>query len=835
MWDGEFGRRVRAASAQKKDACGDNAGSDNGSGTGLRNSRARGRAQKQSAQAERAGAVADKEPRPSGSKRSARRLAPSAPRGKPKSQKPPLPPLHRTRRQVRSPAKAPPELPEPAETRAKAKASHPYQRRTKHKHGNSDSGDDDNDDDGEESPTLHIPSAEVAASAVGVVTRSMARRLQAQEHPHRSGGSSKPPLISQSSTASEVTVGTASAPLSRTHSSVSADEEGGQLASPPRTEGNFDTPENHYRHAPRSPQFNYDRFIPTRSSDTTVDLRRYEKGHRASSPVFLRRAHNIEHKAQVEEANRTYDALLRSELLNDRPTVDALSPSGRIRSSSPQPQPISVPQGSSGPRPTSRRELYNLSSSPNQLPSLVPWSGGPGSSSRPTTPPSSPPRAAPVFMYRSPRKASLGTPSSMPGLGQPYGRNLFGRASPVHEVYQQSSLSKEARRILSPRQAPRRIPKDPVKVLDAPGIRDDYYLNLMDWSTSDRVSVALNSEVYIWDAKSSQTSRLCDVNADNNGDWVTSVGWAENGKHLAVGLNSGLVQIWDVNRGRRIRSFSGHTRRVGAVHWNQAVVSTGGRDKRIYNYDTRLREGAVISTYYGHSQEVCGLRWSPDKVQLASGGNDNQLLIWDTRFTPLDSRVSSYHPEIAPGARAFRRPLFRLTEHSAAVKALSWSPTQGGLLASGGGTEDRCIRLWDTQTGRQVSSHDTRSQVCNLSWSHDGTELVSTHGYSENHVIVWKYPAMQPISVLAGHTRRVLYLAHSPDGQTIATAAGDETIRFWEIFPKDIAPELGALPASMARFVRTPGRVSTAAVATVGDGGVADSGGVMLDDLAHIR
>ncbi|KAJ2228216.1 Fizzy- protein [Coemansia sp. RSA 518] len=381
-------------------------------------------------------------------------------------------------------------------------------------------------------------------------------------------------------------------------------------------------------------------------------------------------------------------------------------------------------------------------------------------------------------MYKSPRKNSAA--ASMPALRA---RNLFGRASPVHETYQSTALTIESRRLLSPREAPRRIPRDPIKVLDAPGIRDDYYLNLMDWASSDRVAVALDTAVYIWDAATSTTTELCDV---GTGDWVTSVGWAENGKHLAVGLNSGTVQIWDANKSRRIRTLAGHARRVGAVHWNGSVVSTASRDKRILNFDTRMRQNALTSTYYGHTQEVCGVRWSPCGTQLASGGNDNLLLVWDTRFTPMDARAS-VHPDISPGPRGFRRPLFRLTAHGAAVKALAWSPAQSMVLASGGGSDDRCIRVWDTRAGRQLVAHDTKSQVCNLSWSHDGNEIVSTHGYSENHVVVWKYPLMQPVSVLTGHTKRVLYLAHSPDGQTIATAAGDETIRFWDVFPKHSA------------------------------------------------
>ncbi|KAJ2498330.1 substrate-specific activator of APC-dependent proteolysis [Coemansia sp. RSA 1972] len=707
MWDVEFGKRVRAASEQEKETEG---------GAGPR------RSSRQGTQGERAVGV-----RVSGLRRTAPTVpaVPAVPRGKAGAKsgsRPPVPPQTMHPRESGDIAYSRQTIKRPVQGR--------YTDKRAGKQVESISTDKlAENSDGNESPTL-----------AGVVTRSMARRMQTKPR------AAKPSLSKQSSTES---TRTAIASPSRSHS---ADE--APVATP---------------HIRRSPQFNYDRFIPARSPDT--DLRRIP---RASSPVFSRPA-RPEQSVQTDEANRTYDALLRSELLNDRAVGDDFSP--RMRPSSPN----------------------------SWVPSLVPWSGGP-SSSGPATPPQSPPRA-PVFMYRSPRKTSAA--ASMPVLRA---RNLFGRASPVHDAYQHTALSPESRRLLSPREAPRRIARDPVKVLDAPGIRDDYYLNLMDWASSDRVAVALDTAVYIWDAATSTTTELCDVGA---GDWVTSVGWAENGKHLAVGLNSGTVQIWDASRSRRMRTLAGHARRVGAVHWNGSVVSTASRDKRILNFDTRMRQNALTSTYYGHTQEVCGVRWSPCGTQLASGGNDNLLLVWDTRFTPLDARAS-VHPDISPGPRGFRRPLFRLTAHEAAVKALAWSPAQSMVLASGGGSDDRCIRVWDTRAGRQLVAHDTKSQVCNLSWSHDGNELVSTHGYSENHVVVWKYPAMQPVSVLTGHTKRVLYLAHSPDGQTIATAAGDETIRFWEVFPKHSATT--RMPPSTSHSMR-----SRAAPA------------IALDDLAHIR
>jgi cell division cycle 20-like protein 1 (cofactor of APC complex) len=78
--------------------------------------------------------------------------------------------------------------------------------------------------------------------------------------------------------------------------------------------------------------------------------------------------------------------------------------------------------------------------------------------------------------------------------------------------------------------------------------------------------------------------------------------------------------------------------------------------------------------------------------------------------------------------------------------------------------------------------------VCNLIWSLNSHELVSTHGFSsttaQNQICIWKYPAQTMVASLTGHTHRVLYLAMSPEGETIVTGAGDETLRFWNAFPK---------------------------------------------------
>lgn len=58
---------------------------------------------------------------------------------------------------------------------------------------------------------------------------------------------------------------------------------------------------------------------------------------------------------------------------------------------------------------------------------------------------------------------------------------------------------------------PRKISSNPYRVLEAPGLCDDFYLNLVDWSAQNILAVALESIVYVWNATTSTVQELCDV------------------------------------------------------------------------------------------------------------------------------------------------------------------------------------------------------------------------------------------------------------------------------------------------------------------------------------
>jgi cell division cycle 20-like protein 1, cofactor of APC complex len=161
-----------------------------------------------------------------------------------------------------------------------------------------------------------------------------------------------------------------------------------------------------------------------------------------------------------------------------------------------------------------------------------------------------------------------------------------------------------------------------LKVLDAPELQDDFYLNLVDWSSQNMLSgifhflsiyafhlilrgffpqVGLNTCVYLWSACNSQVVKLCDLGSDNN-ESVTSVQWSERGDLLAVGTHKGILQIWDTHAQKTIHNMKIHEMRIGCLAWNESVICSGSRDRFILYRD--LRDNRSEKRLNAHRQEV---------------------------------------------------------------------------------------------------------------------------------------------------------------------------------------------------------------------------------------
>ena len=303
------------------------------------------------------------------------------------------------------------------------------------------------------------------------------------------------------------------------------------------------------------------------------------------------------------------------------------------------------------------------------------------------------------------------------------------------------------------------ISDTPERILDAPFMINDFYLNLMDWSDSGLV-IALGHTVYLYQYSDCSVHRIISL---KDWEYVSSICWMKNGQYIAVGTSTSFIHIIDTCTRVLIYSTNAHDDRVSCLSSNCFIISSGSKDHTIRHRDIRNTQNSLRVCC--HSSEVCGLKWSGLDHIIASGGNDKRLNIWDLRYTNGTSRL-----------------LHSIHSHRAAVKAIAWCPWKKSLLASGGG-EDFTIRFWDARSGIIQNEIKTESQICGLQWFNK--EIVAVHGYSKNNITIWKYPKLSKVKELNGHTACILHSAKSPDGKKLVTFSADETVRFWNILSED--------------------------------------------------
>lgn len=142
----------------------------------------------------------------------------------------------------------------------------------------------------------------------------------------------------------------------------------------------------------------------------------------------------------------------------------------------------------------------------------------------------------------------------------------------------------------------RKIAKTPFKVLDAPGLQDDFYVDLLDWSAKNEIGVGLGKAIFIWNAGTGSVTKLCESSAtlpsfndpndpsqaNQHQSFYTSLKWSPNGSSMAIGNQAGKVELWDVEGHRIVRTFDKQTERIGSIDFNNNnVFAAGSKDKSI--------------------------------------------------------------------------------------------------------------------------------------------------------------------------------------------------------------------------------------------------------------
>ena len=234
---------------------------------------------------------------------------------------------------------------------------------------------------------------------------------------------------------------------------------------------------------------------------------------------------------------------------------------------------------------------------------------------------------------------------------------------------------------------------------------------------------------------------------------------------LLTGDFNGNIRVWDLTvqgSAERLVIQLGEEGASASFNSDGSLLATGTWDSLAQIWDPQT--GELQSTLEGHTDAVLATAFHPTKNQLATASNDSTVRIWDTRTGEELLVLEGHQPGDVGG-------IFN------GVLDLAYSP-DGGTLATAGA--DGTLRIWDSESGEQIGLIEESLGLASVTYSSDGRYLAyGTDAPQGAAVILDAQTLEERFTMDIGP--RVMSMDFSPDGQYLATAGGDNSVRIWAL------------------------------------------------------